>query len=366
VLARVQIRGFRGFRELQLESLGRVNLFVGANNAGETSILEALEILVVGAARALWRSPLRRGEEILATEEEALRSAPELDPSHLFAGHSLDIGATFSVSGQGKLRRTVECTVVEGGAGAHLVEDAGQTRLPVIDFLTPLLAISFKSSDVSTPTIFQLSPERGIPVEVRRALNVPPPEDAPPVLFLQTEQIEPFRLRQLWDGVVLTPEEDKVVQALRIIEPHIERIAFLSEGRRVGRSTIFLKMSDSDWRLPLGSVGDGLKRLLALSLNLIRARRGFLFVDEIDTGLHFSVMTDMWKLVIDTASRLDVQVFATTHSLDCVRALAWVRERISLPERDVTLQRVEKGRQRTISYTMDEIVTAAKNHIEVR
>ncbi len=51
---------------------------------------------------------------------------------------------------------------------------------------------------------------------------------------------------------------------------------------------------------------------------------GCLFVDEIDTGLHYSVMAKMWHLLIETARRLDVQVFASTHSLDCLQALARV------------------------------------------
>jgi hypothetical protein len=160
--------------------------------------------------------------------------------------------------------------------------------------------------------------------------------------------------------------EERVIEALKIIEPRIERIASVEGLRR--RSSIVVKLSDSDRRLPLGSAGDGLKRLLALSLNLIPLRGGgSLFVDEIDTGLHFSVMADMWKLVIETANRLDLQVFATTHSLDCVRAVAWVREKLPADQaRDVILHRLEKGSEKTINYTMDELATAAKNHLEVR
>jgi len=156
-----------------------------------------------------------------------------------------------------------------------------------------------------------------------------------------------------------------VVDALRIIEPRLERIAFLGDDRRYMQS-ILLKLSDSEQRLPIGSAGDGLKRLLALALHLIPAQGGCLLVDEIDTGLHYSVMADMWRLVIETAGRLDVQVFATTHSLDCVLALAWVREKLSVGPSDVALHRIEKGLERTIAYTPDEIVTAARHNLELR
>jgi hypothetical protein len=166
--------------------------------------------------------------------------------------------------------------------------------------------------------------------------------------------------------VLLTPEEASVIEALRIIEPNIERLAFMGESRRYGESGIFVKMSNSDQRIPLGSLGDGLKRLLALSLHLIPAGRGILLVDEIDTGLHFTVMEKMWRLVIEMARRLDVQVFATTHSLDCVRSLARVRERLPKSPDDVSLHRVEAGLRHTIAFSMEELVIAARDHIEVR
>jgi predicted ATPase len=163
---------------------------------------------------------------------------------------------------------------------------------------------------------------------------------------------------------VLTPEEEGVVSALRIVEPALERIAFA--GDVTSSRGILLKMTGSDHRFPLGTAGDCLKRLLALALHLFSARGGYLLVDEIDTGLHYTVMADMWKLVIETAKRLDVQVFATTHSLDCVRALAWVREQAPESESSVTLHRVERDLARTVAYTMDELTVAARNYLEVR
>ncbi|ETX02887.1 MAG: hypothetical protein ETSY2_34620 [Candidatus Entotheonella gemina] len=57
--------------------------------------------------------------------------------------------------------------------------------------------------------------------------------------------------------------------------------------------------------------------MLGLILVLVRSQDGVVLIDEIDTGLHFTVLSNMWKLVYETAKRLNVQVFATTHSNDC-------------------------------------------------
>lgn len=125
-------------------------------------------------------------------------------------------------------------------------------------------------------------------------------------------------------------------------------------------------MAGSEKRIPLGSIGDGLKRLLNLSIHLVSAKGGYLLVDEIDTGLHHRVMSEMWRLVIETAKRLDIQVFATTHSWDCVEALAWIHERYPELSDEVRLHRIDPGASATVVYTMDEIAIAERGQIEVR
>ena len=69
-------------------------------------------------------------------------------------------------------------------------------------------------------------------------------------------------------------------------------------------------------------MGDGMWRIMAMAISLAQCKDGFLLIDEIDTGLHYSVMTDMWKLIYRSALDLSVQVFASTHSNDCIRSLA--------------------------------------------
>lgn len=118
-----------------------------------------------------------------------------------------------------------------------------------------------------------------------------------------------------------------------------------------------------DQRVPIGSMGDGIWRLLGIALALVRAEGGILLVDEIDTGLHYSVLVDMWNLVFETAKRLDVQVFATTHSRDCYEALAAVAQK---GRHDISLQRIERGKPLAVAFTESEIREAAARGIEVR
>ena len=128
---------------------------------------------------------------------------------------------------------------------------------------------------------------------------------------------------------------------------------------------MFVKLTGVEDRVPIGSTGDGMWRLLGLALAVANAKGGVLLVDEIDTGLHYSVMGDMWRMVSKRAAASDVQVFATTHSRDCYESLATIVKGGS-PRTEVTIQRVHPSRERAVAFSNDEIVAAAARGIEVR
>jgi len=98
----------------------------------------------------------------------------------------------------------------------------------------------------------------------------------------------------------------------------------------------------------------------------VHSANGILLVDEIDTGLHHTVMKAMWKFLYDAAEKYDVQVFATTHSRDCYQSLAVICRDSVAKNSDATIQRIERDREESIAYTEQEIIAAAESDIEVR
>ncbi|MEZ5401844.1 MAG: AAA family ATPase [Bryobacteraceae bacterium] len=103
--------------------------------------------------------------------------------------------------------------------------------------------------------------------------------------------------------------------------------------------------------------------MLALAVAIAKCRGGILLVDEIDTGLHYTVLSRMWRLISRAATEFDVQVFATTHSYDCIYSLAQI---CSTSDGSVTIQRIERGKQQSVRYDEDEITSAASRDSEVR
>ena len=362
----IRISGYRGLDSFRLDGLGRVNLLVGTNNCGKTSILECIELLRSSGNRYVLTSILgRRGEWGFASDED--RQA-HLDVTHLFANRDLRrdvvieadrISTANSSSWNNKVTVSIndprdnelELDLAEQD---QMEEDRG--RFLRMDWSE--IADKFKARITSEGFL----PMPGRLTRVRNGLNKA-------VQFIGTNGISAMEVVRLFDDLVLTENEEHVTQALRVVEPRIERIASVASERwplfREATSGVFLKLEGVAARIPIGSAGDGMWRMLGLALALANAKGGVLLVDEIDTGLHYSVMGDMWRMVSKRAVDLDVQVFATTHSRDCYQSLATIVEPES-PLSQVTIQRIDPRRRQAVGFSDDDIVVAAERGIEVR
>ncbi|NRD49697.1 AAA family ATPase [Corallococcus exiguus] len=376
MLTSLRIQNFRSLRNLSVEGLTRVSLLVGANNTGKTSVLEAAELVLAGSSpTVVTRAPTRRGEVNVRIEDGSVVSRLEI--AHLFLGHEIKHRPVFRVEALAPERCFFEGRIEPyrpQGSATYFSPQATEIPAPTfsndLDAPLGLTVESDRFRATSQPITDQgLLPSthssgliQGI-LDVWGKLSSP---THPHVQFVQTSAPDLSRIRELWDGVVLTPEEALVTQILRIIEPDIERIAALSGGPGGSAASIFIKLKDSDQRIPLGSMGEGIHRLLVLSLNLVNAAGGYILVDEIDTGLHHSVMVKMWRLVTEAAKRLNVQVIATTHSLDCVRALASLYEDHRELESVISVHRLERGAEKNITYSADELLAAAEHQMEIR
>jgi predicted ATPase len=190
------------------------------------------------------------------------------------------------------------------------------------------------------------------------------------IKFVPASSLSPHKVVTLFDKIVLTPDEELVLEAVRIIELGITRLASLGgsslPARDHARGGIFVKSSKWEERIPIGSFGDGIWRLLGLALSLVGAKNGTLLIDEIDTGLHYTVMSKMWKLVCATAKKLNVQVFATTHSSDCWKTLADTTVEDEFADMAIRIHRINKEKRRPITFTNREMHLALDEDIEVR
>lgn len=368
MLSRMRIQGFRGFRTLDVNPLARVNLLVGANNAGKTAVLEAAELLTRGPEPSGVLDILRRREEY-ALEGSGAPDRFPFDVRSLFFGRSPELGTRFSLDAENPSPVIYQCTLrplAEEEADRMQVSllPLEGPREPVdgdLDALTLLdhgsLPLGLEISGGDKPAIIPLSGRY-----YRRRQDGSP---AAGVQFLGTSLFSAQNTAALWDEIALTDKEDQVMETLRMIEPTVQRVAVL--GAQARRSNVYLQLRGQQQRVPLGSMGEGIRRLFSLALAIgTTPRDGSLLVDEIDTGLHHTVMAQMWELVVRAANAFRFQVFVTTHSLDCLLALASTMARRPELMPDVVTHRLERERDATVHFSGDELKLAIEKELEIR
>ncbi|MBD2188899.1 AAA family ATPase [Pseudanabaena mucicola] len=360
MLKSLKIENFRCFPSFEMGQLGRLNLIVGTNNSGKTSILEAIQLLIsqsnLEVLQILKNIMVERGEYI--SDDSGNR---ELDIRHIFCGHELSTGCKFSITGKQE-RDLAEISMA--------IENNPEKSNLLSEWSAQILSIS-RSGKRDEPDKIPLSINEAIPIDyTRSSIRRLPKDTEVKVQFVSSSSLMPERMIDLFDRVVLTPSEDLVIEALQTIEKNIKRIATNKTNKliryRESRVGFFVLLSNNSQRIPIGSMGDGMWRMLGLALAIVNAKDGVLLVDEIDTGLHFTVMSDMWKMLWETAKRLNVQIFATTHSNDCWTSLADIANAENPSEDGITIHRIEKGKPHSIVFTERQIVIAAERHIEVR
>ncbi len=381
MLRDLTIQNYRCFKDFHIDDLARVNLIVGMNNSGKTSLLEAVYLLVNQEnIQCLIESIYNRGEitesPISLVSGETHQRSINYQTRHIFYGHQLNHNQIISLQSQKEYPLSLKIQF-----SRYVYSTSTPTPAPN----TPISQTSSFSEIIDTKrsgfmlyySYKQSNPYDGIPAledglitaqffqswKQNQFTNSVSKHN--PNLFLTTSIISLEQLAIFWDRITLTPKEESVVTALKILEPSTERISFTSH--QTSNSGILLKMHGQPTPIPLGSMGEGMRRILTLAMAAVTVENGFLLVDEIDTGLHYETQTDMWRLVLEVAQQLNVQVFATTHSWDCISAFQEALDQLEDNSIGKLFRLSRKGENiRAVEYTPDDLSIAVRQSIEVR
>lgn len=370
------IKNFRLFKDLTLPRLSRVNLLVGRNNTGKSSLLEAIYLYgtnfenlydLLYERDEFWENDVKRDKTVLITNysDNLIK--------YIFNGYCIPQNSEDSIiigpedkleqktlrlvfyrllrQKEGSIERQ-SFTLDQIELSSNDVEDDLELGLDVIQndtFLNNIRLIdSYERYRRRMYTAKRFLKER----KIANVQRVP------------TINIEPGELTALWDNVDLTELERYVIECLQLIEPRISGISFKGIGER-NRIPI-IKLEGIKELLPLKSLGDGINRLLNIILALVNAKDGYLLLDEVENGLYWAVHPKLWEVIFHLSEQLNVQVFATTHSLDCVKGFSKIWS--EMPEQGVfyRLESAQEGLITGTKYTADLLEKTLKHDVEFR
>ena len=181
--------------------------------------------------------------------------------------------------------------------------------------------------------------------------------------FVPASGIASDVLAAWWDEVALTDAEARIVECLNLAAS-IERVALVDAG---GERAPFVRPRGERDPVPLRALGEGMGRLFAFALAAQRAQKtGVLLIDEIENGVHYSVLSDLWRFLFAAARANGVQVFATTHSWDCIAAFAEVAAEDDASVGALVRLREKQGAIVPTVFTEQDLAVVERQHLEVR
>jgi hypothetical protein len=370
MLRSLELEGFRTFKHLSLRGLGAVNLITGRNNVGKTVLLEALRIYGARGDHGVIEEQLRRREELNLPGGRA-RGTVGTNLSALFHGRPKLNGEPLRFD-LGPIR----------GEGPKLTVRAGFVQFEHLSREPPSFVLGGSSGarddlEVGVGVRWDDGPE-----DIARYPNPgyllahwgdPTGLEGEPAArgvhhetpFISSRGMSNVTAAQWWDTVSLSDAEARVIECLRIVTP-VERIALVQSNEGHGGRTFVLKLEGERERLPMRALGDGVGRMFWMALAMEVAREGkLLLIDEIENGIHYSVLPDFWGFVLQAARAAGVQVFATTHSWDCIEAF---QSAVHAQGADGALVRLTErgGAVVPTVFSRDELAIATRDQIELR
>ncbi len=373
------IRNYRSLKELKINSLGKVNLITGKNNTGKSTILEAIALYAgKGDLSIIYQFLSERGENFKQSDtnknptESNIKSLSSLFTNRLvgFEGENIiSIGAVEDTlfGAQTSLENSVCLRFVKyydeiQRDNQGIVTTRKRTILDnTNEKQNPIFKFGFETRMGESSYILSLDEDR----PYRYGFRIIPSSSNETFQFIRTRNIDREINGRLFDNIALTEKEQFVIDALKIIEISTERIAFIEENSR--ERTAVIKLSSVQSILPLKSMGDGINRILTIILALVNCDNGFLLIDEFENGLHHSVQKQLWKVIFSLSEKLNIQIFATTHSEDCILGFENILNspNNSLEGKLIRLDNIN-GIIKQVEYNANELKIATDQNIETR
>ena len=131
---------------------------------------------------------------------------------------------------------------------------------------------------------------------------------------------------------------DDILECLRKVDPRIKRLITIQNPPT---PMVYVDVGLSR-PVPMGFLGDGIGRLLSMALAFHNARDGAILIDEVENGIHYSKLEAIWERIDWLSREFNVQVFATTHSYECVKAAHAAFKHAELDD-DFSLMRLQRN-----------------------
>lgn len=369
-----EVKNFRSLKHLRLDKLTRVNLLVGKNNSGKTSVLEGIYALS-SVEMPSWLTVIDRNiglekfdvrylfynfddSQQIVLIADYTKSAGEDEKANATLKATLQTReyALSNSSESGSKERRISRKSPTVAVFANLYTSPNSEAIPFEIELNPKATSEddeVHAKPLSKTAEYVLAEGMDFPAYSRTIVNA------------ISTKMGLRGLSQKLEEMKIQKEDGKILRTLKSVDPRVVSIDIVG-------GDIYLDLGQQFRMLvPLNLMGDGVQRLLMVVTFIAGISGGVILIDEIDNGLHYSALRILWKGILQAAREYDVQVFVTTHSAEALRHLTWVLDDEEYQDHrdDVaayTLIRADDDTVRSYRYDYEQLEFALEHDMEVR
>lgn len=343
MLSTLSINRFRGIRNLSIETLGQINLIVGDNNCGKTSVLEAIQLLRSsgkGSLANIYRIARQResmfGLNANSIYENFICMFPkdDLEQELIISGKCGENPIAYRISGK-KSRILIDVNELDETTKRFVSEnDIGLETDVFNGNVEYILGNSVQNESIQVNAYSRIS---GTMISEEDRLRI--------------VYISPFEhLKGNTVNLIVKNDDYKKIclKALQLFDPDIKDIMFFRSD--IGNRPIEYLKHRKFGNMPLSTFGDGIKKVLVLSNAIAAAEGGILLIDEIETSIHKKYYDDIFRFIVKACKAFNVQAFITTHSLEAIDGLLETQDYHKQMENDdITVVTLKREKDHTYS-----------------
>ncbi len=310
----IEIIKFRGIQKLTVSEFSGINLIVGDNNSGKTTFLEAIQLLFA--------------KPQLSSIKSVINQRTALNPNSSF------YTSFIKMFNKKQSKEQLEFDIyANSDNGTMDFELRGYERIVTSEdvlqssTLPARQKMYYKRLGKNIPEtvkVFKGSVITQIdsnPVEKEIRCTSLDSVIPGPIVKREVHYIPSFgHLRyDLLQNIVDNPEYKKLaIDILRQFDDSIADICYTKADDGTYMESI---ITMDGVNMPFSVYGDGIKKILYILNKLFDVADSILLIDEIETGLHKKYYDILFPVVFALASKLNVQLFIATHSIEAIEAI---------------------------------------------
>lgn len=339
MIGKLTVERFRGINNLKIDNLNRINLIVGDNNCGKTSVMESLQLFRTSELLGNIYTIARQRESIFWMNSNSLYENFICMFPH--DGTDLEIRVSGVCNGENMSYS------IKGKEKQILVDVKEMDRFFIRENMDWLVAEP-KTEEFEGIISYRYGEqvkEEQMKINRLTGISGTPTSESDEFKIIYVSPFEHLKGSVISQIIKNDGYKEICLKALQLFDSDIEDMMIFKSDIS-NRPVEYLKHKRLG-NMPLSTFGDGIKKVLVLSNAIAKATGGILLIDEIETAIHKKYYDDIFRFIVKACKAFDVQVFITTHSLEAIDGLLATQDYEEQKTEDsisiVTLKREENN-----------------------